>query len=142
MYRLQRIAILVLVSSLILTLLAGCGGTNTGAAASGSAVTAQTQTAAPAGTTPAAIHRKLTVGCLWPFNDPSSKTPMRAMYMITQDYMKANPGTDIEFQLISTDYVQYEQQMKVLAASNSLPDIFQYQVNTSMQDPVRQRLHN
>jgi len=81
-----------------------------------------------------ASTRKITMGTLWPFQDPSNKNAMYTLYMLSQDYMKAHPGAQVEFQLVATEYIQYEQQMNVLAASHSLPDIFQYQVSTGMAD--------
>jgi len=136
--------------------LAGCGGgSSSSSAASNAADTGSTgvqanssdtagvqvspsdtsSTASSPAVPPSKIsYRKITLGALWPFTDPQQTNPMRMLYMLSDQWMKDNPGAQIEFQLISTDYVQYDQQMKVLAASNSLPDVFQYQVSTSMQD--------
>jgi len=77
-------------------------------------------------------HRGISIGTLWPFTDPLQANPMRMLYLLSEQWMNETPGADIEFQLISTNYPQYVQQIRVLAASNSLPDVFQYQQGSSM----------
>ena len=46
-----------------------------------------------------------------------------AMNMIAEDYMKENPDVKVEFEVIS-DRSTYNQKLKILAASNELPDLF------------------
>ena len=56
-----------------------------------------------------------------------------AMNMIAEDYMKENPDVKVEFEVIS-DRSTYNQKLKILAASNELPDLFDSEGDTLLSE--------
>ncbi|WP_159888354.1 extracellular solute-binding protein [Paenibacillus puerhi] len=97
--------------------LSGCSGSNTATNGSGGASSSPGST--PAGA--AAPEKKVTIKLmhLWPAG--SSATQNKIVNDIIKDYTAANPNVTIDQEVLENE--QYKSKMKVLSASNKLPDI-------------------
>jgi len=113
---------LVLVA-LLLTMLAltGCGSTQN-ASGSDNGAEASTQPSAAASTDqPASSGEKMTIKLmhLWPAG--SSKQHNMIVNQIIDEYQKANPNVTIKQEILDNE--QYKNKLKVISASNELPDV-------------------
>ncbi|WP_019914793.1 extracellular solute-binding protein [Paenibacillus sp. HW567] len=107
----------LVLSSMLALVLAGCGGGNGNNNAAGNG------TAAPAGTAAStdAPAQKVTIKMmhLWPAG--SSAQQNKLVSQIIDDYQKEHPNVTIKQEVLENE--QYKNKLKVLSASNELPDV-------------------
>ncbi|MCD1260123.1 extracellular solute-binding protein [Paenibacillus athensensis] len=101
--------------------LTGCGSTqNAGSTDNGAQASAQ-PTAAASTDQPASSGEKMTIKLmhLWPAG--SSKQHNMIVNQIIDEYQKANPNVTIKQEILDNE--QYKNKLKVISASNELPDV-------------------
>lgn len=61
----------------------------------------------------------------------TTRSSWDAMNAVVDNYMKENPDVKVEFEIIS-DRSSYNQKLKILAASNELPDLFDSEADSAL----------
>jgi raffinose/stachyose/melibiose transport system substrate-binding protein len=110
---------------LVLALIASACGQSSGSGAAGGNADKSDKSnaggAAPAATAKPASAEKITLKMmhLWP--EASSPGQSKTVKQIVDEYQKANPNVTITMEVLENE--QYKNKLKVLSASNDLPDI-------------------
>ncbi len=63
----------------------------------------------------------------------TTRSSWDAMNAVAADYMKENPDVKVEFEVIS-DRSSYNQKLKILAASDELPDLFDSEADSALEE--------
>ena len=120
---LKKSLLTVLIAVVVLTVLAGCASNN-GNNANSSSNSEGNSVAATGGNDtpePAAPAEKVTVNMMYHWPEGSSAQQFKIVNQIIDSYQKANPNVTIATEVLENE--QYKNKLKVLSASNSLPDV-------------------